>query len=734
MRSRKQRDCQAQPNGTRYGQGSCPSTPATSVESAVAACSLIFNLRSRELPVMQQNLAKGSYLIGQQITQAMLTQTPQDALLTVARVLGEAFLAESCLIVPFPQQASVAYWSLESGMQQMQDAPEPTAAILRHLLEQNGTSKSAKQPIVISDLPLTLANHSDSDSPATICHNPLHPTDRLLETVSSANNSLPSSDSYSVIAIQTLFQKQINGVIVLTGSRPNQWRELEVHLLKTLAPQVAVAISHSQLEQRVQQQQQQQILLDQLTSTIRNSGSLQQVFQLAIEAIPTTLQASRGMVLLFKYSDPLFKQRSQGLPKAKASIAAQWCDRAEFIDSELEPESEAFWIASCELCRHLLSNPTDPVIVRSDAARDTLNPVHLSESVDLFAASQDTASLFQFDDFATSLIMPLENQGTILGCLVLQHERMRSCSSAEITFVRMVAAQLSTAIIQNRTLQQVQAMVQERTAQLQRSLEVQAKLYEKTRQQVEQLQRLNGEREEFLSTVSHELLTPLTSMTLAIRMLRQSSLPPERQAKYLDILEQQCAQETTLINDLLALRQLEANQADLELEKLDVRHWIQDLAGSIAATWTENDVQLEIEVPQKPLLIQTDSESLNRVLTELLTNAKKYSEPGSLIHLQVSHQPDRAQGSVMVRLSNTGAGISPEELPHIFDKFRRGQGVTQQAIQGTGLGLALVKGLVEHLNGEITASSHPIGQSSLWQTCFTLVFPQCLQGTVQLIS
>ncbi len=102
----------------------------------------------------------------------------------------------------------------------------------------------------------------------------------------------------------------------------------------------------------------------------------------------------------------------------------------------------------------------------------------------------------------------------------------------------MVSTQLSNAIIQSQTLRQVQGLVEERTAQLQRSLEVQAKLYEKTRQQLEQLRQLNELKDEFVSTMNHELRTPLTSMSLAIRMLRQSTaLPPERQAKYLDILE-----------------------------------------------------------------------------------------------------------------------------------------------------------------------------------------------------
>jgi signal transduction histidine kinase len=300
-----------------------------------------------------------------------------------------------------------------------------------------------------------------------------------------------------------------------------------------------------------------------------------------------------------------------------------------------------------------------------------------------------------------------------------------------------VAAQLSTAIIQTRSFQQVQAVVQERTAQLQRSLEVQAKLYEKTRQQVDQLRKMNEEREEFLSTISHELLTPLTSMGLAIRMLRQTELDSDRQQRYLNILDQQCLRETSLINDLLALRKLET-LAPPTLQKLDLRQFIESLSQSIASSWQEKDLKLSLNLPARPLMFYSDSDSLHRALLELLTNAGKYSDPGSTVELRVACVGDLTSRQVVISIGNRGAGITPEEMPYIFDKFRRGQGVTQQAIQGTGLGLALVKGLVEHLDGTITASSRLLDPETdliaaspeTWETWFTMTLPQAIEGKI----
>ncbi|WP_445240961.1 sensor histidine kinase [Microcoleus vaginatus] len=111
------------------------------------------------------------------------------------------------------------------------------------------------------------------------------------------------------------------------------------------------------------------------------------------------------------------------------------------------------------------------------------------------------------------------------------------------------------------------------------------------------------------------------------------------------------------------------------------------------------------------------------MLLELLTNAGKYSASGTAVVLEASE----AAGYIVLSISNFGRGISAGDLPHIFDKFRRGTGITDQAIAGTGLGLALVKSLVQHLNGTIDVSSCPAESSeadNLWRTSFTLTLPQ----------
>lgn len=657
--------------------------------------------------------------IEQALTQTLLTSgNIQEALAHLTQRVGESLQAECCFVVLQENHQTIFQMS-----EWCADAAVPFSSSVLFALLNHARVRSKftlDEPLVIADWQTFAQSHSQS---------------RHLRRSRKSPRSIAApqvSPIQAVLAVKTQFQGQINGTIVLTRSQPYEWQESDVQLLKSLSPHVAIAASQFHLEQQVQQQIRYQTLVNELTTAIRNTWELDRIFQLAVEGTASALQVARGMILLLKYVDPLHRNRPvQQIPQARANVAAEWlAPLTPLLNPDVTREHRSFWASGCSLCQQILTGNLEPIVLPACDAplENEIMQQHWNGSI---------APVFHLDRLPALLLVPLENQGAVLGCLVFQHQQ-RLWSLEEITLVKLVAAQLSTAIIQSHTLQQIQAVVQERTAQLQHSLDVQAKLYEKTRQQVEQLRRLNQEREEFLSTVSHELRTPLTSMTLAIRMLRQANLSPERRDKYLDILEQQCVQETQLINDLLALRKLEMNSTAAQLQKLDIRYLVRDIAQSMEEHLAGKSLTLELNLPAKPLTVYTESDSFSRVLTELLTNARKYSVSGSQVQLQVVQEDSaavNAAGSqIVLRLTNIGAGILPDELPYIFEKFRRCQGMTKQAIQGTGLGLALVKGLVEHLGGTIAASSQMIEQSQSWQTCFTVILPQCPEGAVQPIA
>ena len=651
--------------------------------------------RTQKYPVSLMQYQKDTAHLGQQINQIILNSFNSTTVLQQsAQVLGEAFRVDCCLIIVTPDNQSevqIADWHSDEALRAI---PLPNQMLIRS--EQLASvMRTGSEPLVIDDIENTV----ETSLLTRWKHFPM-PVRAILE-------------------IPTRFQDKINGVICLLRLKPYDWSESEKERLKESAVPVAIAISQvlqtkliASLQQRVNTSAEYQTLLNRLTLFSRSSLELNDILHLAIAGTAQACQVDRGLILLLKYADPLFKnhERLEKIPKAKVTVVCEWSS-VKPHEHALSLLNQSFWLSESLLCQQAFTNSPRSMVVANQTEFLAID------------SARDITPLFNFIQQGGLLLLPLESQGTVLGFLVLQHSIARLWHSEELGFLEQVSAQLSSTIIQSQTLRQVQSLVEERTAQLQRSLSVQAKLYEKTRQQIDQLQQLNQLKDEFISTVNHELRTPLTSMSLAIRMLRQPGLPTERQAKYLDILEQQCTQETNLINDLLTLQELESNQAPLQLETIDLKPRIHDLALSFEEKWADKGLTIAVDLPKASLLLQTDSESLERIFQELLTNAGKYSDPDTTVVLKATHQTNQQVNQIVFTVTNIGPIISPEDATLIFDKFHRGQGVTQQVIQGTGLGLALVKCLVQHLNGTIAVSSS-CSQADACENCFTLTLPQ----------
>lgn len=636
--------------------------------------------------------------IGQQITKIILTTPePKTLLAKIAKALGEVFRVDACLIVAGVNPVATNPIALWCAPHYPAQSPSNQAQRLKHPTPKDDLADV--QPLAIPDL-------QASDTCKSL--------DWLREV-------LPAR---AVMRIYTRFQSSVNGVIVLAQSQPRQWTTQEQELLSGVSESVAIAISQLQLTRQVVAATRHQTLLNQLSRAMQSALTLDEILKMAIAGTAETLQVERGLLLLLNYTKPLFNH----LPKTEVTVACEWLGESAGQSAQATGRvktllNQSFWLEESSLCQQAFRNAPEPLVIaeQRDAPTDEV--------------AYENISIFEREMMPALLMVPLVGAqsnaplaGTMLGFLVLQHPQPRPWHTDEIELVKWVSTQVSATIIQNQTLRQVQALVEERTAQLQQSLEAQGKLYQTTRQQMEQLQQLNQLKDEFTSTMSHELRTPLTTMSLAIRMLRQPTLPSQRREKYLEILEQQCHREIELINDLLDLQRLESDQSQIQLQKIDLMLLIKELAQSFEQKWADKRLTLTVETPERSLLLNTDPDSLNRILLELLTNAGKYSDPDTIVCLKVTHQVQQSENQVVLTLTNTGPGISPTDLTHIFEKFRRGQGVTQQAVQGTGLGLALVKCLVHNLNGTIDVESCPSENSQTFFTSFTLTLPQRVEA------
>ena len=511
--------------------------------------------------------------------------------------------------------------------------------------------------------------------------------------------------------ISTQFQQRTNGLVLLLKSSASDWTQVESELPETLRNAIAIAISQAQLQHQSRTKSRYQNLLKNLSQEISLGYQPQVLFQKCLAEIGRALGLDRGMILMFKYQNPLrAKDRDRDSVKGTARITCHWSS-----DDDLSSTKSSFDLGRSDLCQQ--------------AWRNAPNCLHF-----------DSGNAFpdlKLDSFSTQgealMMMPIMGRKTsetdsamVIGALVLQSNLPRSWSEDELDLITWVGIQMSTAITHDQTLSRVQLIVDERTAQLKSSMDMQGKLSAKMRQHIKQLQKANQLKDDFMNSMSHELKTPLTSMKIAIKMLRQPQIPVEMRERYLDILEQEWNREYGLIEDLLTLQQLESGELDYSPQELDLGETIAQLSHSFQAKWQgDRDLNLVCKIAPPDLKINTDAESLQNILQELLSNAGKYCDANTTIEMSVSSQIEKKKSEILISVSNVGAGIAPEEIPHIFDKFRRGQGVTDRAVPGTGLGLTLVQYLVEHLNGKIDVESKPLdSDSTTFSTTFTLKLPQ----------
>ncbi len=237
----------------------------------------------------------------------------------------------------------------------------------------------------------------------------------------------------------------------------------------------------------------------------------------------------------------------------------------------------------------------------------------------------------------------------------------------------------------------------------------QAELYKAAQVQVVELQKLNQLKDEFLSTVSHELRSPMHNIGMAIKMLelrlqRAGVLdsPELGIERYLDILKSATTRETELINDLLDLARLNAEQVDLELEPVDIEQILDHLLPPIQERTQSQNQHFHLQLPDQLYPLQTHANSLERILQELLHNACKYTPAQENITLAIEWETGNYCNFCVI---NTGVEIPLEEQERVFDNFYRIPTHDPWQHGGTGLGLALVKKLVERLQGQIHLTS-----------------------------
>ena len=226
-------------------------------------------------------------------------------------------------------------------------------------------------------------------------------------------------------------------------------------------------------------------------------------------------------------------------------------------------------------------------------------------------------------------------------------------------------------------------------------------------------------RTDFIANVSHELKTPLAVMQNYGTMLQQPNLPEEKRLEYAKSVTEASRRLADLITNILKLNRLENQQIFPDKKVYNLGEQLAECLLNFESTWEKKGIEIETDIEEE-VFVESDAELLTLVWNNLFSNAIKFTEAGGTVSLELKPDDEWA----VVRISDTGCGISPEAGRHIFEKFY--QGDTSHATQGNGLGLALVKRVVYIVGGEISVSSE-VGKGST----FTVKIRRIDRGEVQ---
>ncbi|MBW4655747.1 MAG: GAF domain-containing protein [Kaiparowitsia implicata GSE-PSE-MK54-09C] len=447
-------------------------------------------------------------------------------------------------------------------------------------------------------------------------------------------------------------------------TRPRVWQPWEKDLLLQLAEQAGIAIQQSTLysqlqtlnitlEQTVERRTQQlrralhhEELLKRITDRVCDSLDESQILQTAVQEIATGLEVSICDTGIYDLEAQTSNIRYEHVVTAVPSVQHRLVmmkNYPEIYPSLLAGESLHFcW---------RLHREGDCVTIRA-----------LTQPFSVFAC-------------------PLIDDQGVIGDLWLYKLNGACFDELEIRLVQQVANQCAIAIRQ-------------------------ARLYEAAHAQVKELERLNHLKDDFLCSVSHELRTPMANIHMAAQMLEMSFaklglLDDQPMHRYLTILTEACQQELDLINTLLDLSRLDAETEPLLLADIEPHTWIRHVVEPFLQQAQRQQQTLTIALPPHLPTVHTDSSYLGRILSELLTNACKYTPAAEQIRITAKPLAD----FLTISVSNSGVEIAPEEQTHVFERFYRIPNHDPWKHGGTGLGLALSKKLAEHLGGVLSVSS-----------------------------
>ena len=477
----------------------------------------------------------------------------------------------------------------------------------------------------------------------------------------SAIQNVLDAGSKSLAATALRYQEKVIGRLMISTSESNAYGEREIRLLEEISAQVAGAVVNSELAARLGRDAERRRTLAEIGRAVSSSLDASEFFD-------------RFAVL------------------AKKLIPFDSFSYADF-DPDEHVVTLRYW-HGFDLpftARNAGVNATGTIVEKAVAAgqailvaADSGRPV--SDQTSQLPASVD-------ENQKEIICVPLTSRNAIFGCLYLGSERDDVFTTEHLNLADQLADQVSGAISNARSHEAALQAEKDRADSEARSRD---------------LERLNEERSVFLSTVSHELKTPLTSLTAFADILvknRDSNLT-ERQLVQVKVMQRSARRLDVLVDDLLDVSRLERGTLTLNKQSFEVKDLIEELRTAFDPILQAKKQTLDVRYPDGEAWIDADQNRIAQLISNLLSNASKYSDRGAEIVLRLSVE----KSSLSIMVEDAGIGMSEETQENLFTPFFRSDDEFTQSEPGTGLGLVISKNIAELHGGTISVSSkHGIG-------------------------
>jgi PAS domain S-box-containing protein len=452
----------------------------------------------------------------------------------------------------------------------------------------------------------------------------------------------------SYLGVPLISQDAVLGILSLYTRQERDFNEDEIDFLATLAGQGAIAIHNAQLLREAQERAEEQVVLATIAQATSQSLSLNDVLNLAMDAVLQLTKRDKGYIRL---KDPV---------SGEVTLAVQRGISEDYAETLLHHRTPG--------------GKTDQVLnagaslVVNDPVNAVLKEATLREGTGCVAW------------------IPIEAGGRPIGVLNISDSRAVPFRQREVEVLEAVGHIIGIAVENSR-------------------------LFERTKEQAETLARANRVKDDFLSVMSHELRTPL-NVVMGYAAMMKDGLLGEVNAQQSDALQkvlERADEQLAMINNVLSATVFESHEPVIEREELSLARFLDQLKAEYDTRLVADGLTLRWDYPGDLPAIRTDAAKLRIILQNLIGNAIKFTGKGTVTVsarlLPIGGEENRGAGVVEFKVADTGIGIAEDQLPFIFDKFHQADSSQTRSYGGVGMGLYIVKQFAELLGGAVKVKS-----------------------------